>query len=142
VRRQRDGRRPHIAQVGLADLALGRPYAQEVDRTEAADLGERPAEPEPAGFQVLPQQRFQAGFEERDLTLRGLGDLLFVDVDRQHVVAEVRHADRVGEAEVSGPDDSNPRQLTPPPVAASDTVARGPRDADVLVAGSWPMLKQ
>ena len=55
---------------------------------------------------------------------------------------EVGQADGVGEAEVSGPDDSNPRQLTPPPVAASDTVARGPRDADVLVAGSRPMLKQ
>ena len=51
------------------------------------------------------------GLEERDLAARGHRDLLRVDVDREHVVAEVGQADGVGEAEVSGPDDGDPRQL-------------------------------
>ena len=34
----------------------------------------------------------------------------YVDVDRQHLVPEVRQADGVGEPEVPGPDDGNPRQ--------------------------------
>jgi len=31
------------------------------------------------------------------------------------LMPEIGHADGVGEAEVSGPDDGNPRQLVPPP---------------------------
>jgi len=81
---------------------------------EGARLGQRHREPEPAGIGVLPQQRFEARFEERDLALGGLGYLLLVDVDRQHVMSEVRHADGMGETEVSGPDHSDPSQIVPP----------------------------
>jgi hypothetical protein len=112
------GRAVHGAEVGPPRLALGRSHAQEVDIAERADLGERQGEPEPAGVQVLPQQRFQAGFEERGLAPCGLRDLVRVDVDRQHLVPEVRQADGVGEPEVSGPDDGDPRQLALLPVDA------------------------
>jgi hypothetical protein len=54
---------------------------------------------------------FQAGLEERGLAAGGHRDLLRVDVDRQHLVAEIGQADRMGEAEVSGPDHGDPRQL-------------------------------
>ena len=75
------------AEVGLAGLALRCPHAQEVDVAERRDLGERHGEAEPPGVQVLLQQRFQAGLEERGLAPRGHGDLGGVDVDRQHLVA-------------------------------------------------------
>src|SRR5205807_5938258 len=101
-----------LAKVSPAGLALGRAHAQEVHLAELADLGERQGEPEPARVQVLPQQRLEAGLEERGLAVRGHRDLFRVDVDRQHLVAEVGQADGVGEAEVSGPDDGDPRQLT------------------------------
>ena len=81
-----------------------------MDVAERADFGDRHGEPEPAGVQVLPQQRFQAGFEERGLAAGGLRDLLCVDVDGQHLVPEVRQADGVGKPEVSGPDHGDPRQ--------------------------------
>jgi len=112
VRGERPGRGVDRAEVGPARLALGRAHAQEVDLAERADLGERQGEAEPAGVQVLPQQRFQAGLEERGLAVGGHRDLLRVDVDRQHLMAEIGQADGVGEAEVSGPDDGDPRQLT------------------------------
>ncbi len=97
MRGQRAGRRVDEAEVRPAAGALRCPHAQEVDLAERSDLGERRGEAEPAGVQVLPQQRLQAGFEERDLAVRGLGDLVLVDVDRQHLVPEVRQADGVGE---------------------------------------------
>ena len=96
---------------GPARLVLGRTDAQEVHLAERAGLGERQGEPEPARVQVLPQQRLEAGLEERGLAVRRHRDLLRVDVDRQHLVTEVGQADGVGEAEVSGPDDGDPRQL-------------------------------
>ena len=133
---ERLGRGVDRTEVGPARLTLGRPHAKEVDLTEVTDLGERHGEPEPAGFQVLPQQRFQAGFEERGLALRCLVDLLRVDVDRQHLVPEVRHADGVDEAEVSGPDDGDPRQLTTPSHGRSLTMMT----SRTLQAptGQWP----
>jgi hypothetical protein len=112
VRGERLGRGVDRAKVSPAGLALGRAHAQEVHLAELADLGERQGEPEPARVQVLPQQRLEAGLEERGLAVRGHRDLFRVDVDRQHLVAEVGQTDGVGEAEVSGPDDGDPRQLT------------------------------
>src|ERR1039457_584163 len=79
-----------------------------------ADLRERQGEPEPSGIQVLAQQRLQAGLEERDFALGGLGDLLFVDVDRQYLMPEVRQADGMGQTEVPDPDNGDPSQLVPP----------------------------
>ena len=111
VRGERLGRGEDRAEIGPARLVLGRAHAQEVHLAERADLGERHREPKPARVQVLPQQRFETGLEERRLAARGHRDLLRVDVDREHVVAEVGQADGVGEAEVSGPDDGDPRQL-------------------------------
>ena len=81
----------------MAGIALGGANAQEVDLAERADLRERRGEAEPAGVEVLPQQRLQAGFEKRGLAVRGLRDLLLVDVDRQHLVPEIRQADGVRE---------------------------------------------
>jgi hypothetical protein len=93
-----------------------------VDITELSDLSERRGEPEPAGIQILPQQWFQAGLEEWGLAFRGFRYLLFVYVDRQYLVPEVRHADGMGEAQVSGPDDGDPRQMAAPPDGCSLTI--------------------
>jgi hypothetical protein len=68
-----------------------------VDLAELPDRAERRGEAEPASVQVLSQQRFQARFEERGLAVRGLADLFFVNVHRQHLVPEVGQADGVGE---------------------------------------------
>jgi hypothetical protein len=84
------------AEIRLAARALRSPHAQEVDLAERPDLRERRGEAEPPGVQVLPQQRFQAGLEERGLAAGGRGDLVLVDVDGQHVVPEVSQADGVG----------------------------------------------
>ena len=111
MRGERLGRGVDRAKVSATGPALGRAHAQEVHLAELTDLGERQGEPEPARVQVLPQQRLEAGLEERGLAVRGHRDLFRVDVDRQHLVAEVGQADGVGEAEVSGPDDGDPRQL-------------------------------
>ena len=116
VRGERLGRAVDGAEVGLAALALGRSHAQEVEIAERADLSERHGEPEPACIEVLPQQRFQAGFEERDLAAGGLRDLGRVHVDGQHLVAEVGQADGMGKPEISGPDDGDPRQMATPPL--------------------------
>jgi hypothetical protein len=86
-----------------------------MDLAKLADLFEGHGEVEPAGVQVLAQQGFQTGFEERDLAPGRLGDLLFIDVDGQYLMPEVRHGDGMREAEVSGPDDGNPSQLIAPP---------------------------
>ena len=160
-RPDRDGRLPHDqalrrqvrgerarggvdeAEVGLAGLALRRADAQEVDLPELRHLGERHGEAESAGVQVLPEQRFQAGFEERCLALRGLGDLVVVYVDGQHFVAEVRHADGVGQAEVSGSDDGDPGQRGAPLGRSRLKVTlRRLIDADVWVAVGWPLMEQ
>ncbi len=97
VRGQRVSRRVDVAQVRLACLALGCPHAQEMDLAERSYLGERRGEAEPAGIEVLAQQGFQAGFEERSLAARGPCELLLVDVDGQHVMPEIRQADGVRE---------------------------------------------
>ena len=86
-----------VAQVRLACLALGCPHAQEVDLAERSDLRERCGEAEPAGIEVLAQQGFQAGFEERGFAARGPRELLLVDVDGQHVMPEIGQANGVRE---------------------------------------------
>jgi hypothetical protein len=65
---------------------------------------------------MLPQQRLEAGLEERLLARGGLGDLACVHVDPEDLMSEVSHADGMGEAEVSDPDDGDPRQMTAPPL--------------------------
>ena len=122
MRGERLGRGVDRAEVGTARLAFGRAHAQEMHLAERADLGERHGEAEPARVQVLPQQRFEARLEEWRLAPCGHRDLLRVDVDRQHLVAEVGQADGVGEAEVSGPDDGDPSQAGPPLDACSPSI--------------------
>src|SRR6202012_3248779 len=69
-------------------------------------------EPEAAGVEVLPQQRLKPWLEERCLAARGLGELLGIDVDGEHLMPEVRHADRVGEAQVPRADDADAQRLS------------------------------
>jgi hypothetical protein len=71
-------------------------------------LGVRGGEPQPARLQVLAQQRLESRFKERRLAAGCLGDLGLVDVDRQHLMTELCHADCVREAQVAGPDDGQP----------------------------------
>ena len=75
-----------------------------MDVPEVSHLGERVGEPEPARLEVLAQQRLEARLEERNFSGCGPGQFLPVYVDREHLVAKVRHADRVGQAEVADPD--------------------------------------
>ena len=71
--------------------------------------------------QVLAQQLLEAGLEERHVAGGQRVDLACVDVDAEHVVAELGHADGVGGAEVAGADDGDPRG---PSLAGRDTASR------------------
>jgi hypothetical protein len=110
-----------------------------VDDPVPGPLGEGHGEPRPPGIEVLSQQQFQAGSEERRLALGGLGDLLHVDVDRQPFVPEVSQADGVGEPEVSGPDDGDPRRLASSWwMLTVDSQSPGTLDADAVVTNTLP----
>jgi len=110
VRGQRVGGSVQLRQVRLPALALRRAHTQEVHVSEGADLGEGVGEPQPAGVEVLAQQGLQAGLEERRSPGRGQFQLAEVGVDGQHVVTEVRHADRVGQAQVTSADHGDPER--------------------------------
>jgi hypothetical protein len=79
---------------------------------ELTDLGEGIGEPEPASVEVLPQQRLKPRLEKRCLAARRLGDLLGVHVNGEYLVAEIRHADGVGKAQVTGADDADAQNLS------------------------------
>ena len=110
MRRQRVGRRVHVAEVGRAVSGLRCAHAEEMNVTELAHLSERRGEAQPARIHVLPQQRFKARLEERRLTGGRLGDLVGVHIDRQHLVSEIRHAHGVGEAQVTCADHGDTRK--------------------------------
>src|SRR5262249_30357524 len=66
-------------------------------------------EAQPAAREVLAQQVVQVGLVDRHLAGRQLGDLLGVDIDTEHLIAEFRKADCVGRAEDGGADGRQPR---------------------------------
>ena len=102
----------HVAQIRFPAGSLRRAHAQEVHVPEVSHLGERVGELEPARLEVLAQQRLEARLEERNFSGRSPGQFLPIYIDREHLVAKVRHADRVGQAEVADPDGGD-TQRTP-----------------------------
>ena len=68
-------------------------------------------EAQPAGGQVAAQQLVQPGLVDRHLAGGQLGDLRRVDVDAEHLVAELGEADRVRRAEVAGAEEGQPGSL-------------------------------
>ena len=107
MRGQRVRGRVQVTQVRGAIAALRGAHAQEVDVAERARRRVRRGETEPAGLEVLAQQRLQARLEERHLAARRPLDLVRVHVDGQDLMPEVRQADGVRKAEISGPDNGD-----------------------------------
>ena len=92
----------HVAQVGAVLALLLR--GSDAEEVHVGELGGRVVvggEPQPAGIEVVAQDLPQAGLVERDVARRQLGDLARVDVDADHLVAELGHPGGVGRAEVS-----------------------------------------
>ena len=102
----------HVTQIRFPAGPLRRAHAQEMHVPEVSHLGERVGEPEPARLEVLAQQRLEARLEERNFSGYRPGQFLPIHIDREHLVAEVRHAYRVGQAEVADPDGGD-TQRTP-----------------------------
>ncbi len=99
-----------MAQFGCAVGRLRRAHAQEVGCSEFRHLGEGGGEPQPAGLEVLPEQRFETRLEERHLATGNPRELVRVHVQAHHVMAEIGHADRVTEAQVAGADHGQPHR--------------------------------
>jgi len=109
VRRQVGHGALHVREVrGHAVGALRGADADEVDVAELGNLGIRGGEPQPTGRQVLAEQLVEAGLVERNVTAGQLGDLGLVDVEADHLIAELREADCVGRAEISGAQKGQP----------------------------------
>ena len=108
VRRERLGGAVHVAEVGrgLARL-LRRADAEEVNVAELTDLLERSSKAQPSRVQVLPQERLKPRLEEGGLPSGSLLDLRHVDVDGQDLVAQIGHADGMGQAQVADADGSD-----------------------------------
>ena len=98
-------RRVDVREVGgVAVLLLGRADADEV-HVGAVRRSHVGGEAQAARRDALGEDLGQAGLEERGFALRERGDLPFVDVDSDDVVADGCHGGGVHRAEVSASDD-------------------------------------
>ena len=108
VRRQAGDRRLDVRQVGAHAVgALGGADADEVDVTEVGGLLDVGGEPQPAGGEVAraAARRGRArGSAPAGVQLR---DLVGVDVEAEHLVAELREADGVRRAQVAGAEEGH-----------------------------------
>jgi hypothetical protein len=95
-----------VAQVsGVFALLLRRADPQKVHVGELGRHVVVGGEPKPTGSQIVLQQLSQARLVERNVTTGELGDLARIDVDPNDVMAQFRHPDRVGGAQVTGAED-------------------------------------
>ena len=91
-RRQHGDDRVDLREVGgVAALELRRTDADEVDIGPVRDLGVVLGEPQPAGVGVLLQQRVQPRFVQRGLAVVEQLEPVLVDLDADHVEAELGH---------------------------------------------------
>src|SRR5690606_21463626 len=75
---------------------------------DVTELGRLPVvgrEPQPARGEVAAQEIVEPGFVDRHLAGRQLSDLLFIDIEAEHVVPEFGEADGVRRAEIPGTDE-------------------------------------
>ena len=100
----------YVRSAAYPSLRCGVPTQTKCTSANSRHLLVRGGEPQPAGVQRLAQQLRQPGLEERHLAGAEPGDLRLVDVQPDHVVAELDHGHGVGRAEVSG---AEHRQLRP-----------------------------
>ena len=118
-----------VGQVGgVLALLLRSAHADEVHLAERARLGERGAEPQPAGRELFDEQLLEAGLVERHLAPLQPVDLGGVDVDAEHLVPEFAHGHRVRRAQIAGTDDNNLHDGEPYRPVSRDTIAQ-----------SWPI---
>ncbi len=108
-RRQPPGDGLQLAQVGRTVRALRCAQTQEVDVGPVGDVGEVGGEPQPARGGVPLQHRLQVELVHRRPAGVELLDPGRVDVDADHLVAELGHPGRVGRAEIAGADDADPQ---------------------------------
>jgi hypothetical protein len=88
-------------------LALRGADADEVDVGEVGDGLDVGGEAQAARLEVLLEQLGQARFVDRQHPRRERLDLGGVDVVADHLVSQLREADRVGDAEVPAPDEGD-----------------------------------
>jgi len=81
---------------------LRRADAEEVDVAELGNLVIGRREPQATGREVLAEQGLEARLVERHLAVGQLGNLGCIDVEAEHLEAELRHAHSVRGAEVAG----------------------------------------
>ena len=92
-----------MGQVGaVLAFLLRRTNAQEMHVGEFGGHVVVGGEPQPPGRQAVDQQLTQTGFVKRDITRGELGHFARIDVDPDDVVAQLRHTDGVGGAQVAG----------------------------------------
>ena len=98
-----------LAQVGGAARARRGAQRQEVHVGPVGDLGVVGGEPQPPGRGVLLQQRLEADLEDVRLPSVQRLDPIDIDVDPDHVMAELRHAGGMGRTQIVGADDAHPQ---------------------------------
>jgi hypothetical protein len=95
----------HVGDVGGVLVALlRRAHADEVHVAEGGGLLVGGGEAQAAGFEAPAQHGFEPGLVDGKLTLVETADLVGVYVEAQDVESEIRHAGRMRDAQVSGPD--------------------------------------
>lgn len=99
----------HVAQVGaVLAFLLRRADAEEVHIGELGRGFVVGGERQPTGGEVVPQHVSRTGLVEQDLSGGEFGDLARIDVDADHLVAQLGHAGRVGGSEITGTEDGAP----------------------------------
>lgn len=83
-------------------LLLGCADPQEVHIGELGSFGIARGKAQACGCDVALQDLSQSGLVERDIAGRQFGDLTGIDVDAEHLVAQLGHACGMGGSEVPG----------------------------------------
>ena len=109
------GGREHVLQVGGAVLAGGRAHRDHLHAAVARALRRVGGEGESPGRHVGAHDLAQPRLEDRDLAAVQHRDLALVDVEAEHVVADVGEAGAGDETDVAGADDADFHEGTFPP---------------------------
>jgi hypothetical protein len=107
VRGQRGSSGVHRSKVGTQPVTTLRGADAEKVDVGGSGLGDVGAEPQPPVLDVLADQRFEVGLEERQPALGERADLGRIGVHADHPETEVGHAGGMGRAEIPGADDAD-----------------------------------
>src|ERR1019366_9880700 len=97
----------HVLQIGRAVLARGRAHGDELHRAKCNRLFDIGSEGQTPGFVVAVDHFLQPRLVDRNAAAVEDLDLARLEVEAQHVVADVRHASAADQSHVSGSDYCN-----------------------------------